>query len=55
MTPKITVTSGLRGYFAVMYDQDGAIQTGLGSYATSEEAAVEARQWAEAEELEYVK
>jgi hypothetical protein len=53
MKPKISVTSGMSGYFAVMWDNDGAIQTGIGRYATAEEAAVEAREWAEAEELEY--
>lgn len=53
MKLKISVTSGLRGYFAVMWDEDGPIRSGIGSYDTAEEAAVEAREWALAEELEY--
>jgi hypothetical protein len=37
----------------VIWDEDGPIQTGFGSYQTAEEAEVEAREWALAEELEY--
>ncbi len=49
--PRVGVTSGLRGYFAVLYDQDGPIQSGVGSYKSAKEAMVEAREWAESEEL----
>ncbi len=61
--PYITTTSGLRGFFAVMMhwnNDDGGVsgfwepyQTGIGSYKTSAEAAVEGRDWAMAEELEF--
>jgi len=40
------VTRGLRGYFAVCYDEDGPIQSGIGSYETPQEAAQEAVEWA---------
>jgi hypothetical protein len=58
-TSFVTVTYGMRGYFAVLMwwnDQDGdgfwePWQTGIGSYKTAERAWIEARQWAEAEEL----
>ena len=59
----ISVTGpAISGYFAVMYwwndEDDGGfwepLQTGLGRYATKEEAIVEAKYWAEAEELEYI-
>jgi hypothetical protein len=43
------VTSGMRGFFAVMYDDEGPIQSGIGSYDNSTAAALEAMQWAEAE------
>lgn len=55
----VSVTSGMRGFFAVLltWDAEGRFyepwNTGIGSYESSEEAAVEARQWAEAEGLEY--
>jgi hypothetical protein len=53
----ITVTSGMRGYFAVMlWDGMGfeePWETGMGSYDTPEQAAIEAKQWAEAEGIEY--
>jgi hypothetical protein len=48
---KIGVTNGLRGYYAVLYDQDGPIQTGIGSYETPEEAACEACDWAASEDV----
>jgi hypothetical protein len=50
---RIVVTSGLRGYFAAMVDDDGPIMSGIGSYATAAGAAIEARMWAEAEELPF--
>jgi len=34
----------------VLYDEDGPINTGVGRYKTSEEAAVEARDWARSDE-----
>ena len=45
----IGVTSGLRGYFAVLYDEAGPITSGIGSYETPEAAAEEARDWAVSE------
>ena len=59
--PYITTTEGMSGHFAVMLwwnpDMGGFWEpwdTGIGRFATREEAAEEAKQWAEAEELEYV-
>jgi hypothetical protein len=53
----IEVTSGMRGFFAVMlWDGMGFAEpweTGMGSYDTAEKAAVEARMWAEAEGVEF--
>lgn len=43
------VTYGMRGWFAIIYDDDGPIQSGIGSYHTAAEAWVEAAQWAESE------
>lgn len=40
------VDRGLRGYFAVMYDNDGPIQTGIGSFDNPKNAAIEAWEWA---------
>ena len=48
---KIGITKGMRGYFAVMYDEDGPIQSGIGSYATHDEAISESREWDIAEEI----
>lgn len=57
--PYITTTYGMRGHFAVMIDDSEGFPepliTGLGSYSTAAEAAVEARDWAAAEELEFRK
>jgi hypothetical protein len=50
----ITVTSGIRGYFAVMIDNGEPHSTGIGSYETPEIAATEARSWAEAEGLRFI-
>jgi hypothetical protein len=54
----VTVTSGMRGFFAVLIDEtDGypePVQSGPGSYESPEGAAVEAREWARAEGLRYV-
>lgn len=53
----VDITSGLRGYFAVLVDDsDGfpeALQTGIGSYKTREEAESEARVWAMSEEIPF--
>ena len=56
--PVITTTHGMSGYFAVMYwwNPEGFPEpwdTGIGRYATVEEARVEAQQWAEAEGIRY--
>lgn len=63
----ITVTSGGNGYFAVQMwwnpkepgcgNKEGfwePWQTGIGRYKKQEQAIIEAKQWAEAEELRYV-
>jgi hypothetical protein len=49
----ITVTHGLRGYFAVLMDDQGPIDSGLGSFLTPEAAGEEAQAWAAAEGLPY--
>jgi hypothetical protein len=56
----VTITQGLRGYFAVLVcwnPEHGGFwepwQSGIGSYATAEEAEEEARDWAEAEGVEF--
>lgn len=58
----ITVTSGIRGYFAVLIgvfysDQSGTyqdpIETGIGSYKTREGAVQEGKMWAKDEGLEF--
>ena len=54
----ISVTQGMSGYFAVLmsWSRDGFYEpwnTGFGRYSTREDAIREAREWAEAEELEY--
>lgn len=46
---RIGVTYGLRGYFAVLYDTEGAIQSGIGSYETEDGAKEEAYEWSCAE------
>jgi len=53
----ITTTQGMSGHFAVMMWNDGEMdepwETGEGRYKTRKEAEAEARQWAEAERMEY--
>lgn len=56
----ITTTFGMSGYFAVMYwwnPESGGFwepyNTGFGRYKTKEKAVEEAKQWAEAEDLQY--
>lgn len=58
--PYVTVTKGLRGFFAVLVrwnpEYGGFYEpwdSGLGSYATAEEAEPEARGWASDEGVEY--
>lgn len=64
-SPFITVTHGMSGYFAVhmWWNNTGEgglpgfwepYNTGIGRYRTKEEAAVEAKEWAEAEGTRYV-
>lgn len=60
--PFVTITHGMRGYFAVLMtwseypDCDEGFyepwNSGFGSYKAYAEAVPEARQWAEAEECE---
>lgn len=55
--PFVTVTFGMRGYFAVLmtWDEDGfwgPWQTGIGSYRTADEAFREAQDWARADGIE---
>lgn len=54
----ITVTSGMRGYFAVMIGVDKSgfsepIQTSPVTCRSHEEAVFDAKSWARSEELEY--
>ena len=56
--PVISVARGMAGWFAVLYwwnPEDGGFpepyNTGLGRYATREEAVEEARAWAEDENV----
>ena len=56
--PYITVTHGMSGYFAVhvWWNPEGFWEpwsTGFGRYSDKAQAIAEARQWAEAEEMEY--
>jgi hypothetical protein len=55
----VTVTSGMRGYFAVLIDESEGfpepVNTGNGSYKTADGAAVEVQDWARAEGIEYRK
>lgn len=57
--PYITITHGLRGYYAVhlYWNGDGFWEpwaTGTGSYATQEEAEPEARRWALDEDVDFM-
>lgn len=47
----VGVDHGLRGWFAVLYDAAGPVQTGIGSDATAVDAWHEACEWAESEGL----
>lgn len=54
--PFVTVTSGMRGYFAVLMTYENGYwepwQTGIGSYRTADEAWREAQDWAAADGIE---
>ena len=57
----ITVTKGMSGYFAVMFCWNSELggfwepwTTGIGRYATQQEAIEEGIDWAEMQELEFV-
>lgn len=59
--PFVTITHGMRGYFAVLLvwneDHGGFYEpwnSGFGSYETAKEAVPEAEMWAEAEGLQFV-
>lgn len=51
--PYLAVTSGCSGFFVVLVVDGEIWTTGVGRYATREEAVVEAKGWAEAEELPF--
>lgn len=51
---RVGVSSGMRGYYACLFDDDGPVQSGIGSYRCSEGAHQEATDWAEAEGLPLV-
>lgn len=50
----VTISSGSAGYYAVFVVDNEPWDTGIGRYATPEEAEAEARDWAEAEEVPFV-
>lgn len=57
-TQYVTITHGIRGYFAVLVGVDAEgfeepINTGCGSYSTYEDAISEAKGWAECEDVEF--
>lgn len=47
----ITIQHAMRGWIAVLMDDDGAVQTGIGAYPTPHGALKEARAWAAEEGL----
>ena len=57
--PYVTITRGLRGYFAVLMSWDAAWncympwQSGIGSYDSIDAAEPEAQDWAAGEGIEY--
>lgn len=56
--PYITITKGMRGYFAVhvTWNPDGFYEpydTGIGSFPSASAAEPEAKMWAEEEGIEY--
>jgi hypothetical protein len=48
---RVGVTSGLRGFFAILYDADGPIQSSPITCRTELEAAEDAQCWADGEGL----
>jgi L-alanine-DL-glutamate epimerase-like enolase superfamily enzyme len=46
---RIGVYNSIGGWKAVLYDNNGPIQTGIGAYETEEEAQREATEWAHSE------
>ena len=48
INPIFQVSNGMRGYYAIVYDENTSecIQTGIGSYETYKEALLEAAEWA---------
>lgn len=50
----ITIRYAMRGWIAVLMDDDGAVETGIGAYSTPAGAMNEARDWAAAESLPVV-
>lgn len=48
---RIGITHGMRGWFAVKYDDEGPIDTSPLSFKTSAEARKDAIDWANEEEL----
>lgn len=54
MRSYVTITSGLRGYFAVLIVDDEPWITGVGSFKTAAEAVPEAQSWAKNEDVPYV-
>ena len=48
--PRIGITSGMRGMFPVMYDEEGPIMTGM-TCKTQKQLRVVAISWARAEEI----
>jgi hypothetical protein len=53
----VTTTKGMRGWFAVLIDDSEGfpepVSTGIGSFDTKEEAEIEAKEWALAEEVKF--
>ena len=49
---RVGVYNSIGGWKAVIYDNDGPIQTGIGAYDTKEGAQVEAREWARSEGIQ---
>jgi hypothetical protein len=50
----ISISHGMRGFFAVEMDEEGPIRSGIGSYETAAGAVPEAMGWAHAEGIRYL-
>jgi hypothetical protein len=48
---RIGLGQGMAGYYAVLYDNEGPIETGIGRYETSVGAEEEARDWSQSEDV----